>query len=68
MRARSWRTNSSLAAFDAALAAYANAEYARSHELFARVADGNPLDRAAAYLRDRSFVMGDAAASGSDLA
>ena len=43
--------------FEAALAAYRNSAYARSRELFAEVAEADPHDRAAAYLRDRSATL-----------
>jgi class 3 adenylate cyclase len=52
--------------FEAALEAYRTGQYARSRERFAEIAAANPLDRAAAYLRDRSLVMGDATVTSTD--
>jgi two-component system sensor histidine kinase ChiS len=52
--------------FEAGLAAYAQAQYERSRELFDHIASEHPLDRAAAYLRDRSHILSGASATSSD--
>ena len=55
-----------LASFIGAVDAYRGGAYSISRDMFAGIVDTNPLDRAAAYLRDRSAVMGKSIASDSE--